>query len=165
MNADEFQPPEARLREVVIPKEEAVFWMDGRGRWHNRHGRFDHKRIIDHFNRSIRHDPDGFYVTQIRGDIREKVYFAYDDTPLFVIQVIAGDPMQLVLNTAETIPLDPARLFVQSDQLYQQRGDERIKFSDRALMALSPCLEEHPNGLSLRIGKQRYSIADHRSAP
>jgi hypothetical protein len=160
MNDNEFQSSEARLTEVVISKENAVFWMDGRGRWHNRHGHFDHKRIIDHFNRSIRHDPDGYFVTQIRGDIREKVYFAYDDTPLFVIQVIAGDPMQLVLNTAETIPLDPAGLFVQSDQLYQQRGDERIKFSDRALMAVSPFLEAHADGLFLCYDNQRYPIPD-----
>jgi hypothetical protein len=151
---------DSRRSEVVIPKENAVFWMDGRGCWHNRHGRFEHKRIIDHFNRSIRRDADGYYVTQIRGNVREKVYFAYDDTPLFVIQVVDRDPIHLRLNTGETISLDPARLFVESDQLYQQRGDEHIKFSDRALLAVAPYLDEDPDGLRIRIGNRTWPIAD-----
>jgi hypothetical protein len=159
MNTDP-STKDSRLPEVVIPKENAVFWMDGRGRWQNRHGRFEHKRIIDHFNRSIRRDKDGYYVTQTRGDVREKVYFAYEDTPLFVFQLITGDPMRLVLNTGETIPLDPARLFVQADQLYFLRGDERIKFSGRALLAMSPCLEERPEGLSFRLGDRTYPVPD-----
>lgn len=155
---------DARLPEVVIPKENAVFWMDDRGRWRNRHGRFEHKRIIDHFNRSIRRDRDGYYVTQTRGDVLEKVYFTYDDTPLFVFQVMTEEPMHLVLNTGETVVLDPTRLFVRSDQLYQARDDERIKFTDRALLAMSPYLEERPDGLSLRLGDRTYPIPD-RSRP
>jgi len=151
---------DARLQEVVIPKENAVFWMDGRGRWQNRHGRFEHKRIIDHFNRSIRRDQDGYFVTQVRGDVREKVYFAYDDTPLFVFQVIAGDPIHLVLNTGDTIDLDPARMFVEADQLYQKRGDERIKFTDRTLLAMAPYLDESAAGFSLRIGERTWPIPD-----
>ena len=66
------------LTEVVIPRENAVFWMDAEGRWCNRHGRFAHKRIIDYFNRSIGRDAMGYFVTQVRGDIREKVYFPHD---------------------------------------------------------------------------------------
>ena len=165
MNDNESQPPEAFLPEIIIPKENAVFWMDDRGRWHNRHGRFEHKRIIDHFNRSIRRDKDGYYVTQTRGDIREKVYFAYDDTPLFVFRVIAGDPIHLVLNTGETIVLDPARLFVEADQLYQKRGDECIKFTDRTLLAMAPYLDESTAGFNLHIGDRTWPIPDHRSRP
>jgi hypothetical protein len=153
------------LSEVVIPKENAVFWMDDRGRWHNRHGRFEHKRIIDHFNRAIRRDEDGYYVTQIRGNVREKVYFAYDDTPLFVFQVIAREPIHLLLNTGETIALDPARLFVEADQLYQKRGDERIKFSDRALLTIAPYLDECAEGLSIRIGDRSWPIPDRCPRP
>ncbi len=165
MNDNPTQPRQPLLPEVVIPKEKAVFWMDGRGRWQNRHGRFEHKRIIDHFNRSIRRDKHGYYVTQTRGAVREKVYFSYEDTPLFVFQVIDRNPVDLVLNTGETIPLDPARLFVQSDQLYQQRGDERIKFTERALLAISPFLEERPEGLTLRIGAQIFPIPGRCPVP
>ena len=165
MHANDPQKPDHAFSEVVIPKENAVFRMDGQGRWQGRHGRFEHKRIIDYFNRAIRRDADGYYVTQIRGDIREKVYFAFDDTPLFVFQIIAKDPIRLLLNTTETIALDPARLFVEADQLYQQRGDERIKFSDRALLAMAPYLDERADGFSLRIGDQSWPIADHCPRP
>ena len=139
------------LTEVVIPKENAVFWMDDQGRWNNRHGRFEHKRIIDYFNRSIRHDENGYFITQVRGNIREKVYFPFKDTPLFVFRIIKGDPMQLELNTGQTLPLTPMQLFVRSDQLYQRHGEEEIKFSERTLMDLAAYLEETPDGLVIRI--------------
>jgi len=148
-----------QLTDIVIPKEKAVFWMDGRGHWHNRHGRFAHKRIVDHFNRSIGRDAKGYFVSQIRDKIRERVYFHYDDTPLFAVRVVDDGAITLVLNTGETIPLDPFGLFVQSDQLYQRRNDERIKFTDRALLSLSAYFAETKNGLAINIGGQHFPIA------
>ena len=151
------------LTEVVIPKENAVFWMDDQGRWNNRHGRFEHKRIIDYFNRSIRHDENGYFITQVRGNIREKVYFPFKDTPLFVFRIIKGDPMQLELNTGQTLPLTPMQLFVRSDQLYQRHGEEEIKFSERTLMDLAAYLEETPDGLVIRIDGRRFPIPEAES--
>jgi len=165
MNDNDDRPPTTHLDEVVIPKEKAVFWMDGRGRWKNRHGRFEHKRIIDHFNRSIRRDEDGYFVTQVRGEVREKVYFPYEDTPLFIVRVSAKAPLRLDLNTGETIPLDPAALFVDSDQLYHKMGDARIKFSDRALLAISPYLEEKADGLNICIGDHTWPIPGRCPCP
>ena len=148
------------LPEVVIPKENAVFWMDDRGRWYNRHGRFEHKRIIDYFNRSIHYDENGYYITQIRDQIREKVYFPYADTPLFVFRIIKADPLQLELNTGQTLPMDPQQLFVKADQLYQRQGEQIIKFSERTLMDMAPYLEEASSGLVIRIGDQRIAIPE-----
>jgi hypothetical protein len=148
-----------QLTDIVIPKEKAVFWMDAQGHWHNRHGRFGHKRIVDYFNRSIRRDANGYFVSQIRDEIRERVYFHYDDTPLFAVRVVDDGAITLVLNTGETILLDPSGLFVQSDQLYQRRNDERIKFTDRALLSLSAYLAETENGLAINIGGQHFPIA------
>ena len=152
-------PPDA-LPEIVIPKEKAVFWMDAQGRWNNRHGRFEHKRIIDHFNRSIRRDGDGYYVTQERGGIREKVYFSYCGTPLFVVRVHIGGTIQLTLNTGTTLPLDPDQLFICDDQLYQRRDTECIRFTDRALLALSTHLVEMPTGLSVRLNDRFFPIPE-----
>ena len=165
MNENDDRPPTTHPPEVVIPKEKAVFWMDGRGRWQNRHGRFEHRRIIDHFNRSIRRDEDGYFVTQVRGEVCEKVYFPYEDTPLFIIRVSAKAPLRLDLNTGETIPLDPAALFVESDQLYHKMGDARIKFSDPALLAISPYLEEKADGLNICIGDHTWPIPDRCPCP
>ena len=158
MNPKDHRPPPPHLHEVVIPKEKAVFWMDDRGRWQNRHGRFEHKRIIDHFNRSIRRDKDGYFVTQVRGDVREKVYFPYEDTPLFIVRVSPPPPLRLDLNTGETILLDPAALFVESDQLYHKSSDARIKFTDRALLAISSYLEDKADGLNICIGDLTWPI-------
>ena len=153
-------PSTDSLPEIVIPREKAVFWMDARGRWNNRHGRFEHKRIIDHFNRSIRRDGDGYYVTQERNGIREKVYFSYSGTPLFVVRVTLGDPVMLTLNTGSILPLDPDRLFTHADQLYQRRGDECIRFTARALLTLAPCLEETRQGLALRLNDRVFPISE-----
>lgn len=154
------KPPENNpyLPEMTIPREKAVFWMDGLGRWCNRHGKFEHKRIIDHFNHSIRRDQDGYFVTQVRGDIREKVYFPYEETPLFVIRIVKDDPIALVLNTGETISLEPARLFVKADHLYQRQDDKVIKFTDRALLTLAPYLEDETEGFRIRIDNQTWPI-------
>lgn len=149
-----------QLPQVVIPKEEAVFWMDRFGQWYNASGRFRHKKIIDYFNASIRKDELGYFVEQIRESVYEKVYFRYEDTPLFVVEASEGDPIELVLNTGETLLLLPDRLFIREDNLYQQMDGECIKFSDRVLMQLSAridCDEEH---YYYRIGEVRRILPE-----
>ena len=113
-----------QLPQVVIPKEEAVFWMDRFGQWYNANGRFRHKKIIDYFNASIRKDELGYFVEQIRESVYEKVYFRYEDTPLFVVEASDDDPIELVLNTRETLLLLSDHLFIREDNLYQQREGE-----------------------------------------
>lgn len=148
------------LIEVVIPRENAVFWMDDQGRWCNCHGRFEHRRIIDYFNKAIERDENGYFVTQVRGDIREKVYFPHGETPLFVVQVAAWEPPQLTLNTGRLLPLDPHRLFVHADRLYLRMGDEIARFNDRALMAMMPYLDETDAGMVVRIGKTVVTLPE-----
>ena len=74
--------------EIVISKEDAIFWLDKNGRWHNAHGEFQHKKIIDYFHSSIQKDEKGYYLFQERGNLREKVYFHYEDTALFAVDLI-----------------------------------------------------------------------------
>src|SRR3989339_1813713 len=100
-----------KRRIVVIPREEAVFWMDENGDWQNEHGRFENRRIIEYFHASIKHDFCGFYVEQENGDILERVYFPYEDTALFVFMAADGI---LTLNTGEKISLDPTNLFMEN---------------------------------------------------
>lgn len=152
---------ESELTLVVIPKEDAVFWMDRFGKWHNEGGPFKHKRIIDYFNTSIRRDGDGYFVEQIRDDVREKVYFRYEDTPLFVLDAIIGDPLKLILNTGEKIALSPEFLFVSKDHLYLQRGDEKIKFSDRVLLKLAAYLDYDEVHYYFIIGDGRYLLREN----
>jgi hypothetical protein len=146
------------LTEIVIPKEKAVFRMDARGRWHNAHGRFRKKSIIDHFNRSIQRDDAGYFVTQTNGDRIERVYFPYEDTALFVTDVLTGDAVRLILNTGEKLPLSPKALFIRDDNLYMERGDERIKFSERGLLKLADMLEGDDSAYYLRMGDVMHPI-------
>lgn len=124
------------LPEVVVLKEDAVFWMDRFGRWHNEHGPFQHKKIIDYFNSCIRKDDGGYFVGQIRDDVFEKVYFRYEDTPIIVVDIIFDGPVELILNTMQKLPLNLEDLYVQDDNLYLQRQDEHIRFTDRVLLKL-----------------------------
>ena len=153
---------EAPLKEVVIPREDAVFWLDGRGYWRNSGGRFRKKKIVDYFHAAIDRDADGYFVSQVKGDVLEKVYFSYEDTALFVFGVrFDGDTIELVLNTGKRMALDPRGLYIQGDCLYLDQDNERIKFSERAMMQLSPLLEEalEEDGEALYI---RCSGARHR---
>jgi hypothetical protein len=148
------------LKQVVIPKEKAVFWLDKNGFWHNEGGKFEHRRIINYFHRCIRKDQHGYHLAQEHGDFKEKVYFPYEDTALFVFDVIKHDEITLVLNTKKQIKLKPRKLFIKGDSLYMDAGDDRIKFSEQALIQVAAFMEEHHDKLFMRVRGRRYRIRE-----
>ncbi|MBW2406721.1 MAG: MFS transporter permease [Deltaproteobacteria bacterium] len=149
-------------KEVVVPKEDAVFWLDAYGRWHNKHGVFEHKKIIGYFHSSIRKDADGYHLFQKHEDHTvEKVYFKYEDTALFVFDVKTegdSDKIRLILNTKEEVALTPENLFVQNDNLYMDHAGHRIKFIDRAMMKLAHRLKCHQHRYCLELSGRIYDI-------
>jgi hypothetical protein len=145
--------------EIVITKENAVFRLDANGCWHNESGRFRNKKIIDFFHASIRKDDGGYFLFQNRDNITEKVYFPYEDTALFVFDVILSDPITLVLNTGERLSLEPQKLFTQNDGLYVTIGEHRVKFTERSLMAISGLMSFEDENYFIRQAGQRYLIA------
>jgi hypothetical protein len=147
-------------KEISISKEDAVFWLDAKGRWHNADGHFRHKKIIDYFHASIRKDDKGYFLFQERDNIREKVYFRYADTALFVFDVILGKDIDLVLNTGRKVRLDPENLYIRKDCLYLQDGREQIKFDERSLMKISACIEEEDDRFVLCVNDRRYPIGN-----
>lgn len=149
------KPPEA-----LIPREKAVFYLDGQGYWRNEHGRFRNKKIIDYFHRAISRDENGYFVIQDKGGVIEKVYFPYEDTPLFVFDVRFGADVTLVLNTGKEIPLTPERLFIKNDSLYLHEPEELVKFTERALLKISETFEEAEGHLFIRIGTRLCPIPE-----
>jgi hypothetical protein len=145
--------------EIVIPKENAVFWLDANGCWHNESGRFRNKKIIDFFHASIRKDAGGYFLFQNKGNCTEKVYFPYDDTALFVFEVILSVPITLVLNTGERLPLEPQKLYAQNDALYVTVGEHRVKFTERSLMTISGLMTFEDENYFIRQAGQRYQIS------
>ena len=150
----------AALPEVVIPREKAVFRLDARGRWCNRHGVFRNRRICDHFHAAIRRDAAGYHLRQELPDRVEKVYFPYEDTALFVVRVALGDPVELTLNTRRRIALDPALLFVRGESLYLTLEGERVKFTERAMLSLAEAMEFTPEGYAIRTGERVHPIPE-----
>ncbi len=153
------------LKEIVIKKEDAVFWLDKSGCWCNDGGKFRKKKIIDLFHQSIAKDDDGYFVSQIRDDILEKVYFRYEDTALFVFAVIFNDDIILQLNTGKKLTLNPSMLCVKDDNLYLTDEDERIKFSERALMQISSIIEEVGEDgdlLAIRVEGNIFHITENK---
>ncbi len=157
--------PGKPMQEVVITKEEAVFWLDRHGFWRNRHGRFERPRIIAKFHAAIGRDHGGYYVSQVNGDVREKVYFNHEDTALFVFDLrIAQDAVTLILNTGREVPLMPDTLYIQNDALYTVMEGERIRFAERGLMKLSRLLEDDGATCYLCIGRDRMAIPEKTSS-
>jgi hypothetical protein len=146
--------------EIVISKEDAIFWLNENGRWHNAHGEFQHKKIIDYFHSSIRKDENGYYLFQERGNLREKVYFHYEDTALFAVDLIKDGDITLILNTKKQIKLKPKNLFTRNDNLYMRLGQETIKFSDRGLMKISDLLEFKDQQYFIKVKNKRYRIVE-----
>jgi hypothetical protein len=147
-----------KLKEITIPKEEAVFWMDKNGCWHNEHGKFQHKKIIDYFHACIKRDNQGYYLSQVSDAFREKVYFPHEDGAVFVFDVIKGGDTTLVLNTKARIKLRPKNLFIKDDSLYMSLRNEKIKFVEQALLKISDRLEYEGDEYFVRSGKRRYKI-------
>lgn len=151
---------EQKSNEMVIDKEKAVFWLDGQGYWRNEAGRFKNKKIIDHFHASIGKDDGGYFVSQDKAGVTEKVYFPYAETALFIFDVVCNDEITCILNTGKKISLEPENLFIQNDSLYLQTPDDLIKFTERAMMKISPLLEETKDTLALRVGSELYPIPE-----
>jgi hypothetical protein len=145
--------------EIVITKENAVFRLDANGCWHNESGRFRNKKIIDFFHTSIRKDDGGYFLFQDRDSFTEKVYFPYEDTALFVFDVILSDPITLVLNTGERSLLEPQKLYAQNDGLYVTIGEHRVKFTERSLMAISGLMTFEDENYFIRLSGRKYPIA------
>jgi hypothetical protein len=147
-----------KIKEIVIDKEEAVFWLDENGCWQNENGKFRHKKLIHHFHSCIKRDQQGYYLYQENGKYAEKVYFPYEDQALFVFNVIRQDDVTLILNTKKQIKLKPRRLFIKNDCLYMHMGEEIIKFVEQGLMKIAQLLEEENDQLFIRIKNRRYKI-------
>ena len=147
-----------QLKEIVIEKEDAVFRLDANGRWHNQHGRFQHKKVIDYFHTCIKKDAHGFYLTQERDDCLEKVYFPYEETAYFVFNVIVGDDIVLVLNTKQRLNLDPGQLCIKEDSLYLRNGEDIIKFTDRCTMKMAAFMEDRDDGYAFVFQNKAYPI-------
>lgn len=150
---------------VVIPKEEAVFWLDSEGFWRNAGGRFRKKKIIDYFHRSIDRDENGYFLMQDKGGTWEKIYFPYEDTALFVFDIHAdgdsGGDIALTLNTGRRISLAPEKLYIYCDKLYMISGEDRIKFAERAMIKISKWIQQDEEGrLWLKIGDGKYLLEE-----
>ena len=147
-----------KYTEIVISKDDAVFWLNANGRWHNAHGEFQHKKIIDYFHSSIQKDEKGYYLFQERGNLREKVYFHYEDTALFAVDLIKDEDITLILNTKKQLKLKPKNLFIKNDNLYMRLGQETIKFAERGLMKMSDLLEFKDDQYFIKVKNRRYRI-------
>ena len=147
-----------QLKEIVISKDKAVFWLGSNGRWHNIHGEFEHRKIIDFFHSSIRKDKDGYYVTQTTERYKEKVYFRYEDTALFVFNIIKNKDIYLLLNTKKQIKLNPEELFIKNDSLYTKDGEELVKFTEQSMIKISKYMENDNESYFIKIDNKRYEI-------
>jgi hypothetical protein len=121
---------------------------------------FRNRRICDHFHAAIRRDAAGYHLRQELPDRVEKVYFPYEDTALFVVQVALGDPVELTLNTRRRVALDPALLFVRGESLYLTLEGERVKFTERAMLSLAEAMEFTPEGYAIRTGERVHPIPE-----
>ena len=147
-----------KLKEIVIPREKAVFRLDKNGNWHNEHGKFQHKKIIDYFHACIDKDGDGFFLSQQREEYIEKVYFPYEETAYFVFDIDKSEDVILTLNTKKRVKLKPQKLFVKDDNLYMISGDDLIKFTEQALLKISDLLEFEKNRYFIRLNDKKYAL-------
>jgi len=142
----------------IIPKEECVFRLDRHGVWHSYGEKFTNQRISRYFHSCIGKDKDGFYMEQEHPHYIERVYFPYEDTALFVSRIIKEDELTLCVNTGNRLKLDPTKLFVENDDLYIRDGQDRIKFTETALLALAEYMEDADGQYVITLDGQSHPI-------
>ena len=148
-------------KQNIIPKDQAVFWMDKDGTWHNEHGKLEHPKIIKYFNQSIQKDDQGYFLCQTINDVEEKVYFSYEDTAVFAVDLVTKNAsIELTLNTLDTIFLDPEALYIKEDTLFMKTDAHLIKFTQKALAQMTSFLKETPKGLALTLGRTQTVIRE-----
>ena len=145
---------------MVIPKEKATFRLDKNGIWFIGDDKFTNQKIINYFHSVIKKDKDGFFLMQEHKHFIEKVYFPYEDTPLFVFHVIKKGGLTLILNTSENIELDPKNLIIRNENLYLKRDEDLVKFSENALVSLASYMEDNHNQYSINIDGKKYIIPE-----
>jgi len=145
---------------MVIPREKAAFRLDKNGVWFIGDEKFTNQKIINYFHSVINKDKDGFFLMQEHKHFIEKVYFPYEDTPLFVFHVIKKGGLILILNTAENIELDPKNLIIRNENLYLKRYEDLVKFSENALVSLTSYMEDNHNQYSINIDGKKYIIPE-----
>ena len=145
-------------KEIAVAKEDAVFWLDKHGFWHSKEGKFQNRKIINYFHSSIRKDKKGYHLAQSYRDYKEKVYFPYEDTALFVFEVIRAEDIILVLNNKSRMKLKPKKLWIRDDSLYMNVGEDLIKFSDHALVRIADLIEYENDQYFIRVKHRRYKI-------
>jgi hypothetical protein len=143
---------------MIIPREKALFRLDQNGVWHTDDEKFKNQRIVDYFHSMIKRDEDGYFLEQEHRHFIEKVYFPYEDTPLFVFGIIKGDGLTLCLNTGRTLKLDPESLFVKNDDLYARNGEDVMKFHPNALIAIAELIEEADGRYTIDINGKKHPI-------
>ncbi|MDP2908678.1 MAG: MFS transporter permease, partial [Nanoarchaeota archaeon] len=144
---------------IIIPKEEATFWLDNQRKLHNERGEFQHKEIIDFFHSNIKKDKTGYYISQTYKGVREKVYFRYEDTALFVFDVVKEEGITLELNTKKTLKLNPKRFFLQNEDIYIKVGKEKAKFVGRGMERLADLLE-YDGCFWITLDEREYRIPE-----
>ncbi len=145
-------------KQMIIKKEDAVFWMDENGVWQNEHGRFEHPKVIRYFNSSIHKDDNGYYVYQVTDEFEEKVYFPYKETAVFVVDLKITPYVRLVLNIMQTVAFDDGDLFVRNDRLYLNTPEHLIKFTSQALIKLSKYIKDSENQMQVEINGMVYPV-------
>jgi hypothetical protein len=86
------------------------------------------------------------------------VYFHYEDSALFVVDLIKDNDIMLILNTKRRVKLRPKNLFTRNDNLYMRMGEETIKFTERGLMKISDLLEFSDTQYFIKVKNKKYRI-------
>ena len=90
----------------------------------------------------------------------EKVYFRYQETALFAVDIIQNDDLRLLLNTRKQIPLNPEKLFIRNDNLFMHFENQLIKFTDRSMIKLSNRLDDANGQFTIHLKGVRYTIQE-----
>ncbi|OPZ59611.1 MAG: hypothetical protein BWY87_00918 [Deltaproteobacteria bacterium ADurb.Bin510] len=134
--------------------------IDREGRWYYDGQEIIHPRVLETFRQGLRCDSDGRHFIEIGGEICS---VAVADAP-FVVTTLRGDCQQglrLVLNSGETVRLDPSRLRLGAGGAFytEIRDGLQARFTRAAHALLAQEVFELEDGYALEIEGRIYRLA------
>ncbi|MDZ7579732.1 MAG: hypothetical protein U5R30_03670 [Deltaproteobacteria bacterium] len=116
------------------------------------------KRSSTSFMRRSVRTPVGIFYVKTGAIALKRFIFPMRTRRCLFLRLTLSRMAQSVKNTGKRLSLEPRKLYVQNDSLYVADGEQRVKFTERSLMAISGLMTfENENYFITQAGR-KYPI-------
>ena len=156
----ESHPLDPALAKLETIRRSLDLFLDGQGGWWHDGSPFEHKKIIDVFDRGIEIHPDTQEPIVRIGD--RWCYFTAEVTPYIVRRITVGANGVVVrLNTGEEVDVPEDGLYAQNERIFVALADGRqAVFDRRSQLDVSSLISQDEEELTIELEGRNWKIVE-----